>query len=290
MEELLLLNREGFIPGPNESYEAFMKRVSLTKRLYEDGNKFFEKEKPPFKLNDRLKKPDLSWVNPTLLNLFDISACKYPVYFSNEKLNFLQGAATWFLDFEGINVPLLQIRKNLKKGSYLRIYELEDVLAHEVVHFARAGFDEKIFEEFLAYSTSSRFIRKVFGPLFDNFKEICWFFGFLSIFLVSQYISIFFESILFSGLFVFAFLAVFGSTIFYMGRLFFRKKIFNGCLKKLIKILKDKKLAKAVIFRLTDREIKKFFKMKLEDIKDYVKSEKSLRWKVIFEAYFKKVL
>ena len=289
MEKLLLLNREGFIPGPKESYESFMKRVSLTKKLYEDANKFFEKEKPPFKLNDKLKKPELSWVNPTLLNLFDISVDKYPVYFSNEKLNFLQGAATWFLDFEGVFVPLLQLRKNLKKGTYLKIYELEDVLSHELVHFARAGFDEKIFEEFLAYSTSSRLLRKIFGPLFDSFKEICWFLGFLSIFLVSQYISIFFESIFFSALFVISFLGVFGSTFFYMGRLFFRKKIFNRCFKKLIEILKNKKQAKAVIFRLTDREIKRFSKMKLEEIERYAKSEKSLRWRVIFEAYFKKV-
>ena len=74
-----------------------------------------------------------------------------------------------------------------------------------------------------------------------------------------------------------------------MGRLFFRKKIFNRCFKKLIEILKNKKQAKAVIFRLTDREIKRFSKMKLEEIERYAKSEKSLRWRVIFEAYFKKV-
>ena len=289
-DELLTLNTQGFIPGPGESEAVFIKRVALTKKLFDDPKIFFEEKDrtPPFILEDKLKNPDRQWAKSSLLNRFGFSAGFFSAYFSDEKLKIFQGAATWILDIEDISLPILQIRKRLKKGSFLRIYELEDILAHELAHFARAGFNEPRFEEFFAYLTSSKIIRKIFGPIAVSHKEIACFLIFLFLSLGNQYLGIFLGNKIFDILFlVFSYIA---SKMVLLGfiRLGYRRYIFNRCYKKLFSIFKVKEKAMSVMFRLTDREIKDFSKMDFNKIMDYAKSQKgsSLRWKLINLAYF----
>ena len=291
-EELLTLNSQGFIPGPKEIEQSFLKRVELTKNLFVDPKRFFlKKEKtPPFELNDRLKKPDLEWVKSSLLNLFDITVDNFSAYFNNDKLRLFQGAATWILDFDGISLPLLQLKKKLKRGSFLWIYSLEDILAHELAHFARAGFEEPQFEEFFAYFTSSKALRKILGPIAVSSKEIIVFLSFLFLGIVMQYLVMIFSHKIFDVLFFLS--GYFASKILFLGglRLGYRRWIFNRCYKKLFSIFKEKRKTLAVMFRLTDKEIKTFAKKKKETILEYAKKnkEKSLRWKLINLAYFEK--
>ena len=55
MDKLLILNKEGFIPGPNENTEKFFKRVKLTKELFKKKKFFFEKrdQKLPFNMDEK---------------------------------------------------------------------------------------------------------------------------------------------------------------------------------------------------------------------------------------------
>ena len=290
IEKLLELNNQGFIPGPEETEDVFLKRVSLTKKFFEDPAKIFEEKekKAPFALTDRLKEPDRHWAKNSLLHSFDISAQYFSAYFNNEKLKIFQGAATWLLDIDDVSLPILQLRKSLKKGSFLKIYEMEDILAHELAHFARAGFNEPKFEEFFAYFTSSRTVRKILGPIASSSKEIILFLTFLFLSLGAQYLGFFFKNKIFDFLFVTFSLS--SAFILSLGliRLSYRRWAFNRCFKKLLSIFKTKKKTMSVMFRLTDKEIKKFAKTSTESINKYIEENKdnSLRWKVIYKAYF----
>lgn len=288
--ELLGLNIQGFIPGPAEDEESFSKRVCLCKKLFKDPPLFFAEKDclPPFKLEDKIKSPDREWTKASLLNCFGFSASYFSAYFSDEKLKIFQGAATWLIDVDGVSIPILQLRKKLKKGAFFKIYELEDILAHELAHFARAGFDDPKFEEFFAYFTSSSVIRKLFGPIAVKSTEIALFLFFLIVTLASQYLGVFFNYKIFDILFlVFCYLSI---KIVCLGivRLGYRRWTFNKCYKKLFSIFGKKEKAMAVMFRLTDKEIKLFSKSNVEEIRNYAKEqkEKSLRWKVIDLAYF----
>ena len=293
MEEQLLqkLNQMGFIPGPNESIDIFLQRVELAQKFYQEKETFLEKFaiKMPFPLQDKALKPLRHWSRSLLIRKFDITPDILPVYFHNHELSLFQGAATWFLEL-GENkefvIPLLQFRRALKKGSYLRIYSFDEILAHEMIHAARACFQEKIFEEHFAYLTSSSSFRRIFGPIFRNPKEIIVFFSLLGISLFSSImpLSSFYSSIVVSLSFYFL------TTFSMLGimRLLKNHFIFLLCRKKIRKILKNKEKSLHVMLRLTDKEIFSFAFSKKKKIFSYITKEKdqSLRWKVIYLAYF----
>jgi hypothetical protein len=148
-EELLDFNVRGFIPGPNESEEAFLTRVQQIKK-------------------DLLPTAHWQWPRAQLKELFDFEPESLTAYYSNEKLAPWQGAVCWI----GVgNAPTLQLREGFRKGSYLKLYSRGEVLAHEAAHAARAAFQEPKFEEFFAYATAPRKWIRVFGPFFQRSWE-----------------------------------------------------------------------------------------------------------------------
>jgi len=287
-EKLIALNQAGFIPGPNEAEEKFIERVKFAGQFFKDKNSFFEKVQitPPFPLDDKVTKPLRHWTRSQLIRRFDITPDFLQIYFHDKGLAFFQGAATWLLELDNkITFPLIQLRVGLKKGRYLGLYSFDEILAHETVHAARAAFDEKIFEEHFAYLTSSSFLRRIFGPIIRNTWEVIIFFAlfllvFAFIFLPASPLLSYAGNFSFFGLMGYASLGFF--------RLFKNRLFFVLALKKLKKILQSKDKAFFVLFRLTDKEIFKFARISRKKILAYVEQEKekSLRWKVIYQAYF----
>jgi len=159
-EELLRLNGEGFFPGPNETEEQFVARVAEVHRRAE-------------KIRDPIPSSHWDWVRLHLQQLFDFSPRCLPAFYSNRSLMPWQGAASWT---QGGKLVAVQLRKALQKGSFLRIYQREEILAHEAVHAARASFEESRWEEFLAYMTSEKKWRRVLGPIVQKPWEVWPFF------------------------------------------------------------------------------------------------------------------
>ena len=290
-QELIQLNKEGFIPGPLENEENYLKRVEFSKKLVADPKNFLitQNKKAPFSLDEKVLKPRWNWTRSQLMSLFGISQVDLPMYYSNENLTFLQPAATWILSFDNINLPILQFRKVLNKKSYLGIYTLDEILAHEAVHAARVAFDEPHTEEIFSYMTASSSFRRVFGPIIRSTKEIIIFFSLLFFTLFIQMIWILSSDIIFFYLSSILGLCTISYVTIGLIRLFNIRRKMKKTLKKLISILgNDKKKAKAVIFRLTDEEIFKFSKMQKEDIANYIQinSKTSLRLKTILLSYF----
>ncbi len=291
-EKLLFFNKEGFIPGPNETEKEFIERISITKKIVKDPKIFFDtqKNKPLFDLSDKVKKPRWNWTRAQLMNLFDISPIDLALFYSNDKLNLFQAAATWviYVGDKETQVPILQFRKNLKQSTYLWIYTLDEILAHEAVHAARIAFDEPKTEEIFSYMTASSIFRKIMGPIVRNTKEVLLFFSVFSFYLLCQILAIISSNNFLSNISVFFGFCTFGIFLFGCIRLFKIRWKFNKTYKKLKNILKDKRLARAVLFRLTDKEIEDFSKMHTRHIKKFIQNKKnsSLRFRLINLAYF----
>jgi len=296
-EELLSFNKAGFIPGPHEGEAEFLKRIELSKKLVKDPKFFFtdNKQKEPFELDNRILRPRWNWTRAHLLNLFDISPQDLALYYSNKGLHFFQAAATWIMRVDNklnISIPVLQFRKVLRRKPYLFIYTLDEILAHEAVHSVRVAFNEPKTEEIFSYMTATSIFRRVLGPIIRSSSEVFLFFALMGGYFISQMLWISSSYRVFS--YLSTFIGISTLSIISMGlmRLFFIRRRFRKTYKKLFKILKDKKFARAVLFRLTDAEIVKFSKIKKDQIVEYIKEAKelSLRMKVIYLAYFKTII
>jgi len=224
-QELLDFNAHGFIPGPNESEEAFLGRVEQIKG------------------KEALPKAHWEWPRLQLKELFDFEPDSLSAYYSNKKLAPWQGAVCWIGED---NVPTLQLREGFKKGSYLKLYSRGEILAHESAHAARSAFDEPKFEEFFAYATAPRKWIRVLGPLFQRSWEP-W------ILLITLASGFFFE---------FGWLLTAGWLLAAFLRLICGHICLSNAFAQIMGKVKDIKKARSVLFRLTDEEIKQLSKGK----------------------------
>jgi hypothetical protein len=241
-QELLDFNSRGFIPGPEESEGDFQRRIDAAKATFSE-----QKTLPP---------AHWEWVRLHVKELFHFEPESLTAYYSNEKLAPWQGAACWIGEDR---VPLLQLRNGFKKGSYLNLYSRGEILAHESTHAARVAFDEPEYEEFFAYATAVRKWRRVLGPIFQRTSEP-W------ILLISFGLGIFWKIgwILATALIAAGF-----------WRLIHRHLRLKKAFHHLVERLQDKKVARAVLFRLTDREIKTLAQG------TWIEGDETLRWRLI---------
>lgn len=308
IEQLLDLNLIGIIPGPLEDEADFAKRAKYCLQLKQSlqdlllpkpsqldvsKDEFFSRD-----LNQLLKERTYAPTDSPFLNegfnqaamLYGFSPEWIPIFFSNYRLMPWQGGCAWIFQASK-NSPtgaLMQLPKSfLKPSKFLNIYPKEEFVAHELVHVGRMMFEEPEFEEILAYKTSTSAFRRWLGPIIQSSRE-CWLFismlaflCFLDIFLISFYTPLFFSA---SWLKLIPGAFIVGALI----RLWKKQRIFNQCLDRIKTRFGNDQKAWAVLFRLTDKEIHMFSKMHPEEIYQYAaeQTKKSLRWQVIFHAYF----
>lgn len=248
-EKLLLLNRRGIIPGPEEADEAFWKRAEMSTKTYEAWQETHAKTS----------------------ELFDFCLDWVEIFYSKKSLPFWQGALTW-LD----EIPKIQLHPQFKKGSLFRIYTRHEVLSHEAVHAARSQFSESRFEEHFAYLTAKSPRHRFFGPLFRTSKESSLFLALLALSMAA-------------GAFGFTLISLFSCLVLSIGlaRLALSHRTFNRCKRKL-SLLKNPRSALFIMLRLTDAEIATFARGSLDEIRAFISREKehSLRWKMLSLAYF----
>lgn len=274
--KLLELNKRGLIPGPLESEEEFKLRISSLEKFFENPDAHFKNNatSSPLPFVSDINRSDLDWVTAKLVKTYDIAPDWIVSTYTNKDLYPWQGAVCWVFELKGVPMTFMQFREKLKKGSYLKIYDRDEILVHECAHAARMAFEEPIFEEIFAYISSVSFFRRVFGPIFRKNKEIGIFFSLLILGSISS--------------------SLFPLPLAYLLFLLFRlikiRMILNRAARRLFLFLKTKKRARSVLFRLTDSEIKMFSRMSPDKIGNYAKkmAATTLRWKMIYLAYFLK--
>lgn len=253
-DDLKFYDEQGFIPGPHETEEAFLRRVDYCSNL---------KPKLPSLLPGEIATLDSFDQEPLLLTkkLFNIHPSWVLCVFSNDRLMPWQGGAAWIFQMTE-DCPLaafFQIRQAFKaKNSYLGIYSRNELIAHELAHVGRMAFDEPIYEEYLAYRTSPSFFRRWFGPIIESFYESLFFVLLLGGIIV---LDIAFVLMGQQNLFhTMSWLKLIPLALFLIAiiRLFIRHERFNKCLGNL-KMITDR--PNAFIYRLTDSEINEFSKM-----------------------------
>ena len=246
-QDLLLLDKSGFIPGPNENEETFLERVEATKKKYENGQ--------------WIPEAHWDWVREYLFELFNVKPLYICAFYSNQNLAPWQGAATWI---EGRTLNSVQLREGLKKGVYLGLYRREEILAHEAVHGARSAFNENVSEEFFAYMTSEKKYRRVLGPILKRPWE-AW------PFMVFAIGGIVWPVLYLCG-------AIWAALGFY--RLIQQHLRLKRAADHIYKRTKDARRTRAILFRLTDEEIEQFSKKQIA-IELFAETQDCLRWRVI---------
>jgi hypothetical protein len=255
MKELLILNSEGLIPGPNESAENFYQRVRAVKECFH-----------------RQKEVQWQWASEQLIALYGFSPRWCSAIVSSKGLAPWQAAATW-IDVK--RVYTIQLRPS----RWLRwLVDPDEILAHEAVHAARAAFNEPKSEEIFAYLTSSAKWRQVIGPLFRHPKEALILMLLVGCGAVLQVIEAVWDCPLGSSgcFFTAAILCCIWSL-----RLFKMRLRFTRAARHLLPLLRDPSMVRSVLFRLTDDEI-----IQLAQGNTPV-STNDLRWQVIHRAYFR---
>lgn len=293
-EDLLSFNRQGLIPAPGESEEAFGNRVHACLELKSllTGEEF--RKSLPFNLEADQPKENLESATALTKKLFDIQPDWLPCFYSNYQLAPWHGGCAWIFQLadDGPRLAFLQLRKAFAKNQrHLLLYERDELIAHESAHVGRMLFEEPEFEEVLAYRTNQTSWRAWLGPIVQSAGESLLFitvlFAILLLdfyFLLNEdyetYLSLGLLKVVPLGLFLLAFI-----------RLYRKQKIFNACLNHLQELLQDDDAANHVIYRLSDREIHLFAGLSGSSILDYVQSERlnSLRWRLLGLAYFQNV-
>lgn len=254
-EKLMEYNFRGFIPGPQEKASTFLKRAELAKY----GESSYQ-------------------ATVIVQSLFDICPSWVRIE-STDRLPLWEAAATYIEENQGIFIPVVQMKK---KGVPFWCSQ-EEILAHELIHAMRIAFKESLFEEVLAYKTSSNRLRRYFGPMFFHPKEAVLFLFFLVGMWCYQLGYLFFFDDL-PNLALWIPCVLTGLLII---RVVIVQTIFSLSLKKIHKLLKKSDKVLGFALRLSDREIIDFAFKSLDKMQKYIgkAKEKSLRWYMLALRY-----
>jgi hypothetical protein len=230
-DELQGLALRGIFPGPSESSGDFFARAHLLMPQDNQGNL------PAMKILNKIFHASPDWVQGTI---------------GSKGLPFWEGAATWIEEnAEGMRLCRIQLRETF----LTRLYPKDELIAHEMVHAMRVMFDEKRFEEILAYQTSKNRFRRYFGPLFSNPLEVSFF---LALWLISWGVylaEMLFDVYLGGDLILCLPLLALGWGVI---RLVRSQRLFSAALRNLGIALGNRVQPQAVAIRLTDAEIEQF--------------------------------
>jgi hypothetical protein len=277
-------NQAGLIPGPSESEEQYRKRVAYCLNLdHEITNKL------PFRDEDKGAAPILASAFAKTREVYDISPEWIPIFFSDYQMVLWHGGCAWIfqVDEKTPTAAVLQLRKAFQTSArYLGIYDRKELISHELAHVGRMLFEEPKFEEYHAYRSSESWFRRWFGPIVQSSKESLFFvIVLLFIFIMDVSLIAMEKHSLYQWMLwtkAIPVLFILGA----IGRLAWRHRQYDRCLEALKGIFPGNE--KAVIYRLTDREIIDFGNMSREEIIGYVKNQTSLRWQIITSVYYNK--
>lgn len=250
-EVLLELNQRGLVPGPEEPDSAFFARCN---RAIPTSS--------PFSSSSLAQQ------------LLDVTPNWIEIHYQAKGLRLWEAACTWI---EG-DLIKIQLHPTLLRNQKHWGYDRSEIIAHEFAHAVRGAFEEPIFEEILAYRTSSSPLRRYWGPLLRTANEsLCGVLTLLACTIAS----------LFEPLGWIAWLSALGLLGLVVTRLVKTQCIFKRALVKIASLVSHEK-AIAVMLRLTDKEIIRFSKMDSDEIDAYVTkmSKNHIRWKQIRAAYF----
>lgn len=266
------LNREGLIPGPNETEQEYLERVQYCLHLKKNF-----KERVDLEFQEQVMEPVPSQGLELANKLYGIAPSWIPLFYSNYRLPFWQGGCAWIFQ-QTENSPtsaFFQLRQAFRTSeTYLKIYHRNELISHELSHIGRMTFDEPRYEELLAYRTSKSPFRKYWGPLFTTPAQSGLFALALLLILMGDFLTLFFQPELYFPIQWLKAIPIVALGVLGVS-LVLRQRNFTECLTRLQSITSEpEKLA----YRLSDREIDLFAKIDTGKIKEYIAQQADFRW------------
>jgi hypothetical protein len=272
--QLAEYDARGLIPGPEESESDFVRRATYCLSLRETLREKALSDLPSGTFEDTqgLLKEGREVVKKN----YAIDPDWVPLALTKQQLAPWHGGSTWIFQVDDASPigALLQLRPNPWWISH------QEVAAHELCHIGRMAFEEPEYEEILAYYLSTSPLRKWCGAIIQTRMESFWF-------VISLLSVLFFDlaALMWGNYHLFFFvqwmkllpLGLAGWGIFRLAK---RLKKFSNALKNMEGVTTH---PLAMAYRLTDREINMFARMKKEEILEYVREQDSLRWRAIRE-------
>jgi len=276
--ELQKLNTRGLIAGPGESEEAFLSRIAYCLKLKET---LIPDELIPSKCREDGEKV-LERALPLSNKIFNITPDWVPCFITNYKLAPWHGAVAWIFQEKKETPPgaFLQIRRTLPPW-----YKKEELIAHELAHVGRMQFEERRFEEMLAYESSKRGWQRYLGPLIRAPWESLLFVTLLLCILLLDFLG---GASLYYKLLPLKLIPV-GLIGLASLRLYLTRRTYAHAKEKLAKILHSSEVALHVLYRLTDNEIVTLAKLPQEKIVDFIEEKKGseIRWEQIYPYFLR---
>lgn len=293
IDDLVTLDSQGFFPAPDEERAPFLERVAILQKFQLDVQKQL-KETGKFELDGLVYHKDESVSEKDLFACQNQSKDRYqfqlnyvPAFFSSQGLNFLFGGmAISFEDTENKYkkdeiFSIFQLRKCFREKEKFLIYTRNEIISHEVCHIARAPFKALEYEEFFAYQTSDSAFRKFVSPMLWRGTDMVVLMLLLLVVFAGQIYGTFFSHDF--SYYIYGWIPFFSYLSFLSIRSYFSRKVISRLREKMIKLCKASELVEAVLFRMTDKEIREA--EKAPSLEDYVASKKDLRWQIIRKRF-----
>lgn len=282
------LNREGLFPAPGETREQFARRVVTALHLGDRLEDLLECEEGLSRSNPHYKEI-LSEAHPLTETWYGMAPSWIPAFFSHKDLLPWHAGCAWIFQESETEpvVAFFQLRPSSGRwsGWLYRGCSRAELVAHEIAHIGRAGYNEPKFEEFLAYQSSSSCWRRFLGPIVEKEWESSVFVLLLG---GIVFLQIFFL-LLGGGQFLTGILWLWMLPIGWMSagfvRLLRRHSTYARLQARLLEIYHDSASAQALLYRLTDEEICAWSGLSSKEITDAIWSDRSFRWEFLRAVY-----
>lgn len=280
-------NRQGLIPGPEESETAFQERVMFCQNLQQNLVQLVGANLP-FDTHDPPSKEVLEEALPLTQELYGIEPQWVNIFFSNYQLAPWHGGCAWIfqLNEQTPTAAFLQLRSRFRDAShFLGIYHRRELIAHELAHVGRMLYQEPQFEEFFAYQSSSSRWRRWLGPIVQSSKESFFFILLLGLVILTDFALFSLGPKMAAIAWGVKLLPVI-FIVFALGRLIWRHQTFKRCLRQLENLFSSL-VAKHFLYRLRDEEIKQFSHFSPQQIREFIDkaAEQSFRWRFLKMLY-----
>lgn len=293
IDDLIALDSMGFFPAPNEEREAFITRVSALNKFKEDVQKEinatgkFQLEGLVYHKEEVVSDQDLYACQNQSKHKYQFQLNYVPAFFSSLGLNFLFGGmAMTFEDTEnkykkGEMFSIFQLRKCFREKEKFLIYTRNEIISHECCHVARAPFKALEYEEYFAYQTSDSAFRRIVSPMLWRGSDMVVLMMLLLVVFCSQiYVTFFSQNYLF---YVYGWAPFFAYLSFLAIRSYVSRKSLSKLKEKITPVCKDPSFVDAVLFRMTDSEIREA--IQTPSFVDFLSTKKDLRWQIIRQRF-----
>ncbi len=280
-------NKQGFLPGPEESQEAFQERVAFCQNLEQHLVQIVGANLP-FDVSDQHSQKVLEEVLPFTQKLYGIQPQWVPLFFSNYHLSPWHGGCAWIfqLNAQTPTAAFLQLRARFRNSlTFLGLYQRHELIAHELAHVGRMLYQEPKFEEILAYQSSSSSWRCWLGPIVQSSKESLFFILLLGVIIMTDFalLSLGPQMIILAW-----WMKLLPVVLIVLGlsRLIYRHRLLQHCLQHL-EALYSSQQARHVLYRLLDSEIKQFSHLSPLAIQAFIDqaATQSFRWRFLKALY-----